>query len=136
MKLFIKYFIAIMFLVVCFGFKESNQSKYKLIVFEGSDWCANCRRLEKNVLSDTLFLKQLEKMSVIIERIDFPQRKKLDKTIQEYNNTIADRYAFDGGFPTIIFTGNEITGFQKISYTNQSAEEILTQIKSKIEVLK
>lgn len=136
MKLYIKYACCAILIILSFGFQKTNQSKYKLIIFEGSDWCTNCRRLEKNILNDTLFLKQLEKMSVNIERIDFPQRKKIAKSTQEYNNSIADKYAFNGDFPTIILTENETISFQKISYTNQTPEEILSQIKSKIEVLK
>ena len=136
MKLFIKYAYCAILTILSFGFQATDQSKYKLIVFEGSDWCPNCRRLEKNILSDTSFLKQLEKMSVNIERIDFPQRKKLTKSIQEYNNSVADKYAFDGSFPTIILALNETMSFQKINYSNQTTGEILSQIKSNIDILK
>ena len=38
--------------IFCLAFPlQAQDSDYRLLVFEGSDWCANCRRLEKKVLS-------------------------------------------------------------------------------------
>ena len=101
-----------------------------LYVFEGSDWCSNCRRLESNVLSDSIFVNRMATLGVTVERIDFPQRKKLPKKQKEYNQSIADKYAFDGVYPTLILGCPESSEYHKISYENQIPEALIHQIES------
>lgn len=136
MKRLIKYLFFLVFYLICAGFEDPDQSKYKLIIFEGSDWCPNCRRLEKNVLSDSLFLNELKTLSVRIELIDFPQSKKLSPETRQYNSSTADKFEFDGNFPTIVITRTDTLKYQRIMYTNQSAGDFLNQLKLKIENLK
>lgn len=49
------------------------EQKAVLLYFSGSDWCANCRRFEKNILEDTLFLTYSAKKLVILQA-DFPEK--------------------------------------------------------------
>ncbi len=134
---FLRINFCFLFIFICsFGFNIKGQAEYKLIVFEGSDWCSNCQRLEKNILMDNIFLEQLEKLSIQIEKIDFPQRKKLPVETKNYNNMIAEKYNFDGTFPTIIISRTDALIFQKIIYSNQSVEELMSEIKSKSANLK
>jgi hypothetical protein len=122
--------------IAFFGFQHPDQCKYKLIIFEGSDWCPNCRRLEKNVLSDSLFLYKLKTISVKIEMIDFPQRKKLSKETRMYNGSMAEKYSFDGNYPTLVLTRTDTLSFQKITYTNQTVDEMLKLLQLKIDLMK
>ena len=128
-----KALLFIIFISIMAITKQQTYFQYKLLVFEGSDWCANCHRLEKNILSDSLFINQLGKNSIEVERIDFPQRKKLSKNIQSYNRAIAEKYEFDGVFPTLLLIKKNDDSFQKIAYQNQSVEEFLKLIQSKLE---
>jgi thiol-disulfide isomerase/thioredoxin len=127
---------SLVFLLFLAGMQVAEPLAYRLLIFEGSDWCANCRRLEKNILSDSLFLKQLAALSVEIEKVDFPQRKKLSPAIRRYNDSLAGKYAFDGSFPTLILTRTDVFRFQKIAYNNQTAEEMVHLLKAKTEALK
>jgi thioredoxin-related protein len=115
--------------------KSQDIQSLKLIIFEGSDWCVNCRRLEKNILNDASFQNFLKKNAIEVEKIDFPQRKKLSKEQEEYNNAIADKYAFAGIYPTIILSKRQILIFEKIDYSNQSVKEMIEQIEQKIKRL-
>jgi thioredoxin-related protein len=116
--------------------KSQDIQSSKLIIFEGSDWCVNCRRLEKNILNDASFQDFLKKNTIEVEKIDFPQRKKLSKEQEKYNNAVADKYAFDGTYPTIILTNTNTLIFEKLNYSNQSVKEIIEQIEQKIKKLK
>lgn len=42
------------------------------------------------MLSDSNFIHEMKISSIEIERIDFPQRKKLPESIQLYNKETAD----------------------------------------------
>ncbi len=108
---------------------------YTLFVFEGSDWCVNCRRLEKNILSDTKFVSFLEQKHITLRRVDFPQRKVLDAQTKKHNETLAEQYNFDGAFPTLILSREDTLLFRKIYYNKKQAPSdvqtrILTHLKS------
>lgn len=130
MILFAKTFLTFLLISFSFAFQTTEKLNYKLIVFEGSDWCANCRRLEKTILSDSNFIHEMKISSIEIERIDFPQRKKLPESIQLYNKETADKYNFEGSFPTLVLLNSTNSVYQKISFSNQTVLEMLNQIKA------
>ena len=79
--------------------KEKSQlSTAVLYVFTGSDWCADCRRLKKNVLSDSVFIASMERNKIKIEIIDFPQRIKLSPEVVKHNEAVAETFGFQGIF--------------------------------------
>ena len=129
--------IVILLLLLIFGFtmQIEGSEKYHLIVFEGSDWCVNCIRLERNILSDTAFNKYLEQKSIKLIKIDFPQRKKMSEDQTLKNRQIAEKYNFEGVFPTIIISRSDTVVFDKIVYQNQSIEELEAVIQHKLKTL-
>ena len=95
-----------MFFFLCLSFTMQGQDQdYTLLVFEGSDWCANCRRLNKKVLSTSEIQNFLDKKSIALQKVDFPQRKKTSR----FNST-----AEQGAGRTIWLPG-------RISYGNACA---------------
>jgi thiol-disulfide isomerase/thioredoxin len=123
--------IPLFFVLFFFAFSNKNknlQIKYQLVVFEGSDWCVNCRRLEKNVLSDSSFISFTIENKIEIEKVDFPQRKIQTKSEKNKNEEIAEKYQFDGSFPTLILARKDTLFYKKLNYNNQN----LTQIKNEI----
>lgn len=135
MRLLIKIIFLTSITFIGSGYAPADQTMFRLIVFEGSDWCAHCYRLEKEILNDSLFMTQIQTHSVVIERIDFPQRKKLSDKTRLYNNSIAEKYAFDGNFPTIILARTDSFSYRKINYTNQPIAKFLAEINSAKSVL-
>jgi hypothetical protein len=127
----------VLFVMISFslGF-QIEKPNHKLIVFEGSDWCSNCISFEKNVLSNTTFKTFLEGYNIEIEKIDFPQRKKLSKEQKKYNASVAEKYSFDGKYPTILLTNEATDEYLKLNYSNQTVDELIDEIKQKLEQLK
>lgn len=105
-------------------FKE----EYRLIIFEGSDWCLNCRRLEKRIISDSVFINFLKSNKIVLERIDFPQRKKLSHQQVQYNEEIAKRYGFRGVFPTLVLSKSDTLKYKRIFYNKESDVDSMKEI--------
>lgn len=107
------------------GKAQSDTSVYRLLVFEGSDWCTNCIRLEKKVLSSPELSEFADAHAIEIERIDFPQRKQLSEELAAKNEQLADQYGFDGVFPTVLLISPEGERIGQFAYRNQPATELV-----------
>jgi thioredoxin-related protein len=105
-----------------------SASAYKLIVFEGSDWCKKCIRFEKEVLNDPEFRSTLSDWDIELEIIDFPQRKKQSKEEQDYNATIAEKYHFNGVFPTILLSRTDKEDYLDIPYSTFDTRDFLVEL--------
>jgi thiol-disulfide isomerase/thioredoxin len=112
---------------------SSQKDSYKLIVFEGSDWCANCIRFNNTILKNTDFIAYTNAAKIEVEHIDFPQRKSLDKATKSYNAAIAEQYNFKGVFPTIVITNND-SNYHTLQYNNETPEEFMALLQSKIAI--
>ncbi len=104
--------------------KSATESKPILLVFQGSDWCAPCMKLEKDVWHTKIF-KEYAAEHLVLLQADFPRRKKnaLSKERQEHNANLADRYNQGGIFPLVVLLdpdGKVIgqTGYKKTSVEN------------------
>ncbi|HXB35024.1 MAG TPA: thioredoxin family protein [Puia sp.] len=77
-----------------------DQHKHILLNFSGSDWCAPCILLRKQILDNPDFL-QMADTSLILVNADFPRSKKNQLTPQQQalNNSMADKYNSQGKFP-------------------------------------
>lgn len=118
------------------SFRMVSDSAFRLLIFEGSDWCTNCRRLEQNILTQEVFKKFLAEHEIALEKIDFPQRKKLEKSVIAYNDSIATKYGFDGVFPTMLLINENSKDYVKLTnYVKQSPEEMMTLLLSQMETL-
>ncbi len=98
-----------------------SEDKYILLVFKGSDWCAPCIKLEKEILGTEEFLKLAETKFIIVEA-DFPRSKKnkLSEEQQQQNNALAEKYNKNGYFPYVLVLNKDgkilgTTGYQKTS---------------------
>jgi hypothetical protein len=106
-----------------------------LYIFEGSDWCSNCARLEKKILTNEDFLREVHLLNIKLERIDFPQRTRLSPEIKKYNESIAERFGFNGMFPTLIIARMDTEQYLPIEYHNESVHEMLLLIRKNLEQL-
>jgi thioredoxin-related protein len=83
---------------------ESKQNnKLILLNFSGSDWCGPCIKLKKDVFESDEF-KSFASEKLVLIRADFPRMKKnqLEKTQQEKNEILAEKYNTNGKFPLTI----------------------------------
>jgi thioredoxin-related protein len=102
--------------------KALAQKEHKKIalVFQGSDWCAPCIKLERTIWESEDF-KALAKDSFVMLKADFPRKKKnhLEKSQQEKNNALAEKYNPNGYFPYIVVLDKNgkilgSTGYKKL----------------------
>lgn len=101
--------------------EASKENKKILLVFSGSDWCAPCMKLEKNVWKSDAFKKVAEEKYVLI-KADYPKKKanQLSAELTESNNKLAEKYNKEGNFPLVVMLDKNgkvqgMTGFKNIS---------------------
>jgi hypothetical protein len=77
-----------------------DQHKHILLNFSGSDWCAPCILLRRQILDNPDFLLMAD-TSLILVNADFPRSKKNQLTAEQQvlNNSMADKYNSQGKFP-------------------------------------
>jgi thioredoxin-related protein len=91
-----------------------------VLVFQGSDWCAPCIKLDKEVFSTEVF-RQYAQDHFVMLKADFPRKKKnkLEDDQQKQNNELAEKYNQQGIFPFVVMLDKEgkvlgQTGYQKL----------------------
>ncbi len=101
-----------------------NENKTIILVFQGSDWCVPCIKLDREIWSSDEFKNYAQDHFVML-KADFPRKKKnkLDDAQQENNNKLAEQYNKNGFFPLVVVLdkdGNVLgtTGYKKISPTD------------------
>jgi thioredoxin-related protein len=110
---------------------SSESNKPVLLVFAGSDWCANCIRFEKKILSAADFRSFAEENLVIL-KADFPQRTPLSTALQEQNASLAEKYNPKGEFPYLLLLTPGKSVLSSLVFSNQSSSEFISEIKSYI----
>ncbi len=80
-----------------------KEKKPIVLVFQGSDWCGPCIKLDREVWSTDEF-KKYSKDHFVMLKADFPKRSKnaLSKEQQERNNALAEKYNKNGYFPFVV----------------------------------
>lgn len=120
---------------LCFAGLKNKASAQKaslqLIVFEGSDWCAKCIRFNDQVLADSTFQAYMQGAGISLVRADFPQRRKLSLDEDRANAALAQKYGFQGTFPTVLLTDG--TGTQVTIATMGNATTIMNAIRQNAE---
>jgi thioredoxin-related protein len=109
-----------------------EKDRYILLNFSGSDWCAPCIRLRKEVFDSDDFSK-LADNSLVLFNADFPRNKKnqLPKEIQKRNEGLADLYNPSGKFPfTLLLTpeGKVVKSWE--GFPNNNGHLFIEQINS------
>lgn len=82
--------------------KKIAQENKRLILlnFSGSDWCAPCIKMKKEVFSQDVFIQYADEHLVLV-KADFPRLKKnqLEAAQVKHNEALAERYNPTGKFP-------------------------------------
>lgn len=74
-----------------------------LLVFQGSDWCAPCMKLDKEIWSNQEYQK-ISNGHFVMLQADFPRKKanQLEEGLQKQNNSLAEKYNPQGFFPLVV----------------------------------
>ncbi len=115
-------------------FKEAkqlalNEHKNILMLFQGSDWCSVCMRLDKEILSKEEFLQKAKEQYVFL-KVDFPRRKAnaLSKEQQEKNSQLAEEYNPNGYFPMVVILDDKGSVLGRTGYKKMSPQEYLNHL--------
>lgn len=106
-----------------------EQNKNIIIVFSGSDWCAPCIKLDKNIWQSESFKNEAAKDWVLI-KANFPRKKanELSKEQTEHNRKLADKYNIEGSFPLVVILDKNGKLLGKMGFKNVSPEEYIKMI--------
>ncbi|NMH88406.1 thioredoxin family protein [Flavivirga algicola] len=107
--------------------KEKNQNI--VLVFSGSDWCAPCIKLEREVF-DTNTFKAYSKDNFVMLKADFPRRKKnaLPKTQETHNKQLAERYNSKGYFPLVVVLNEKGNVLKELGYVKTTPQGFIDLI--------
>ncbi len=137
-----KIILVIIVFVSSFGFSQewqtdfeaakkiaTEQDKNIIIVFSGSDWCAPCIKLDKNIWQSEAFKTEATKDWVIL-KADFPRKKanELSKEQTEHNRKLAEKYNNEGSFPLVVLLDKNAKVLGKMGFKNVTPEEYIKMI--------
>lgn len=113
--------------------KEVAESEDKAIimVFQGSDWCAPCIKLDKQIWSTDAFKHYAEEHFVMLQ-VDFPRRKKnkLPEDQADANRKLAEAYNRTGVFPFVVVLDSEGKVLGETGYEKTTPEAYISQLNS------
>ena len=107
----------------------TEQDKNVVIVFSGSDWCAPCIKLDKNIWQSEAFKKEAAAKWVLV-KANFPRKKanELPKEQTEHNRKLAEKYNIEGSFPLVVVLDKNGKVLGKMGFKNVSPEEYIKMI--------
>ena len=107
----------------------TEQDKNVVIVFSGSDWCAPCIKLDKNIWQSEAFKKEAAAEWVLV-KANFPRKKanELPKEQTEHNRKLAEKYNVEGSFPLVVVLDKNGKVLGKMGFKNVSPEEYIKMI--------
>ncbi|TYB74269.1 thioredoxin family protein [Bizionia myxarmorum] len=111
--------------------KAEKNNQNIVLVFSGSDWCAPCIKLDKEIWSTPKF-QELSKDSFVMLRADFPRRGKnaLTKEQQDHNNSLAEKYNQNGYFPYVVVLNPKGKVLGSLGYEKTSPELYFKKLKA------
>ena len=104
-----------------------------VLVFQGSDWCAPCMKLEREIWSTAEF-KLYAKANLVMLQADFPRKKKnaLAEDQQKKNTKLAEKYNKQGYFPFVVVLDNQGNVLGELGYEKTTPAAYVEKIKSYI----
>ncbi|MBN2869224.1 MAG: thioredoxin family protein [Flavobacteriaceae bacterium] len=100
-----------------------------ILVFQGSDWCAPCIKLDKEIWSTAKF-QELAKNHFVMLQADFPKRKKnqLSDSQTAHNGKLAEKYNPNGYFPYVVVLSPEGKVLGSIGYEKSTPEDYFKKL--------
>ncbi|MFK7970902.1 MAG: thioredoxin family protein [Bacteroidia bacterium] len=103
---------------------QANTSRKPILVlFTGSDWCAPCMQLEREVLSKKAF-QDYAKKNLVLVKMDFPRRSPEPSIeMQVHRDTVATKYLGERqSVPTVFLLNDDGSIIAKTTFRAGGAE--------------
>jgi thioredoxin-related protein len=109
----------------------ANENKPIVLVFQGSDWCAPCIKLDREVWSTDTF-KDYAKKNYIMLQADFPRKKNnaLSETQTKANAKLAETYNKSGFFPFVVVLDGKGKVLGETGYKKTTPKAYIEEINS------
>ena len=113
--------------------KEMSKAGDKpiILVFQGSDWCAPCIKLEKKIWSSEEFREYAYDHFVML-LADFPRKKQNRLPVEQKNKNeqLAETYNPNGYFPLVVVLDKDGRLLGQTGYKNISVKEYINLLES------
>lgn len=103
-----------------------------ILLFSGSDWCAPCVRLKKEVLRSPAFI-DFSKDFVLLNA-DFPRKNTKDKELVKQNEALAETFNPKGIFPLVVLMDSDGNRLGSMRYGNEQPKEFIHNLQQAIVV--
>ena len=102
-----------------------------VMVFQGSDWCAPCMKLNNEIWSSHEFIGFADDHYVML-KVDFPRKKAnaLSPEQQKKNADLAERYNKKGFFPLVVVMDKDGRVKGETGYKPISPKEYIAHLES------
>jgi thioredoxin-related protein len=109
----------------------SAENKPIILVFQGSDWCAPCIKLDREVWSTDIF-KNYAKEHFVMLQADFPRKKKnaLPTEQAEANGKLFEKYNKNGIFPFVVVLNSDGKLLGETSYKKTTTQNYIKELNS------
>jgi thioredoxin-related protein len=106
-----------------------KESKPIILVFQGSDWCAPCIKLDREIWSTEIF-KKYTKENYVMLKAGFPRRKKnsLSEEQTKSNEQLAEKYNKKGYFPFVVVLDSKGNVLGESSYKKITVENYIKEL--------
>ncbi|WP_310991191.1 MULTISPECIES: thioredoxin family protein [Flavobacteriaceae] len=107
----------------------AKESKPIILVFQGSDWCAPCIKLDREVWSTEAFKAYAKKHYVMLQA-DFPRKKSnaLSEAQTKANAALAEKYNRQGYFPFVVVLDADGKVLGESSYKKTTPENYIKEL--------
>jgi thioredoxin-related protein len=107
----------------------SNENKPIILVFQGSDWCAPCIKLDREIWSTEAFKKYAAEHYVLLQA-DFPRKSKnaLSELQTTANAKLAETYNKNGIFPFVVVLNSRGKILGETSYKKTTPENYIKEL--------
>jgi len=111
--------------------EASEKNRPIILVFQGSDWCAPCIKLDREVFQTETFQLYAKDHFVMLEA-NFPRKKKnaLPEEQQKKNNALAEKYNPRGIFPFVVILNSEGKVLGETGYMKTSPSQYILHLES------
>lgn len=108
-----------------------NNDKKIILVFQGSDWCAPCIKLDTEIFSTEEFKKYAHKNYVMLQA-DFPRKRKnkLADEQKKKNAELFEKYNKRGIFPFVVVLDSDKKVLKTAGYKKMKPSEYIEYLNS------
>ncbi len=109
----------------------SKKNQNIVLVFQGSDWCGPCIKLDREIWSTDIF-KEFSKSHFVMLKADFPRKKanQLDSEQIQRNTLLAEKYNPSGYFPFVVVLNSDGKVLGETGYKKVTPTEYIAQLKA------